>query len=388
MMGKIESKLPGVQETIFTSMSQLARKHKAINLGQGFPDFDMDPNLISLVYEAMKSGHNQYAHQSGLLTLREAISNKIKFLYQTDVDPNTEICITPGGTYAIYTALTSLLCTGDEAIVLEPAFDSYIPNIEINGAKPILIPLSFPEYKVDWDRVRKAITPNTKFIILNSPNNPTGALLDREDIRQLSRILSEHDLYVLSDEVYEHCIFDGYFHESMLKYPEIFNRSFVIFSFGKVYNCTGWKIGYCVAPKVLMDEFNKVHQFNAFACNTPFQYGIAEFLKNKSAYLNLGKMLQERRDLLQRLLENTGLKAIPSHGSFFQLYDYSAVSEKDELAFAQELTEFAGVGTIPVSSFYANREQHQVLRFCFAKKESTLHEAGSRIKTYLNSKGL
>lgn len=382
---EIQSKLPGVKETIFTTMSQLAQKHQAINLGQGFPDFDMDSTLISLVHEAMLAGHNQYSHQNGVPALREAISKKIESLYQTNIDPYTEICITPGASYAIYTALTVLLQPGDEVIVLEPAFDSYIPNILINQAKPVLVPLTFPDYKIDWDRVRSAITSKTKLIILNSPHNPTGTLLDKEDIDQLSNILNSHDLYVLSDEVYEHLVFDGFRHESILKYPEIFKRSFVVFSFGKVYHCTGWKMGYCIAPQKLMDEFIKAHQFIAFCSNTAIQYGLAEYIKNEDAYLGLGKFFQQRRDLLQGLLVESGFTPIPSKGGYFQLFSYSAISEKDELSFARELTESAGVATIPVSAFYADNQQHQVLRFCFAKKESTLLQAGARLKKYLTS---
>ncbi|MEO9070886.1 MAG: aminotransferase class I/II-fold pyridoxal phosphate-dependent enzyme, partial [Ginsengibacter sp.] len=271
----IRSKLPNTGETIFTVMSSLAAKHKAINLGQGTPDFGMNEHLVELVYKAMKDGHNQYAHKNGLLALREAIADKINFLYHSKVDAGSEITITPGGTYAIFTALTSVLNKGDEVIVFEPAYDSYIPNIEVNGAIPILIPLIYPEYKINWDLVKKKISPATKMIMLNSPHNPTGKILDKKDIEELRSIVTGTDIIILSDEVYEHIVFDGLEHESILKYPDLFQRSFVVSSFGKVYHCTGWKMGYCVAPDFLMNEFLKVHQYNCFSCNTPVQYALA-----------------------------------------------------------------------------------------------------------------
>lgn len=378
----MKSKL-NVSETIFTTITQMAKQHNAINLGQGFPDFEMDPELINLVNEAMISGHNQYAHQRGVQPLREAISEKIKFLYDNNVDPDTEICVTPGATYAIYTALTALLFPGDEVIVFEPAYDSYIPNIEINGAIPVLIPLTFPGYKIDWDRVKSAITPNTKMIMINSPHNPSGSVLTKEDMEVLTQIVVENNLLLLSDEVYEPIIFDGFEHESVLKYPELFKRSIAVFSFGKVYHCTGWKTGYCVAPKNLMTEIVKVHQYNAFCCFSPVQFALAVYLKKKEKYLELGKFYQQKRDLLQQLLSEGGLKPIPSHGSFFQLFDYSSISKQDDFSMATALIEKAGVAAIPVSSFYANKDQQQVLRFCFAKDESTLREAGEKLKTGL-----
>lgn len=375
----MKSKL-NVSETIFTTITQMAKQHNAINLGQGFPDFEMDPELINLVNEAMISGHNQYAHQRGVQQLRETISEKIKFLYDNNIDPDTEICVTPGATYAIYTALTALLFPGDEVIVFEPAYDSYIPNIEINGAIPVLIPLTFPDYKIDWDRVKNALTPRTKMIMINSPHNPSGSVLTKEDMEMLTQIVVENNLLLLSDEVYEPIIFDGFEHESVLKYPELFKRSIAVFSFGKVYHCTGWKTGYCVAPKNLMAEIVKVHQYNAFCCFSPVQFALAVYLKKKEKYLELGKFYHQKRDLLQQLLSDAGLKPIPSHGSFFQLFDYSSISKQDDFSMATALIEKTGVAAIPVSSFYANKDQQQVLRFCFAKDESTLREAGEKLK--------
>lgn len=373
------SKLPATSETIFTIINALAKKYNAINLGQGFPDFDMNNNLIDLVYAAMKNGHNQYAHMNGVPALRNAIAEKVYDLYDTEVDPEKEITITPGGTYAIYTALTSVLKPGDEAIVLEPAFDSYIPNIEINSAKPVLVPLTFPDYKIDWSLVKKNITTATRFIIINSPHNPTGSVLDKNDIEQLRKIVSGTNIFILSDEVYEHIIFDDLPHESILKYPDLFERSFVCFSFGKVYNCTGWKIGYCIAPEKLMNEFRKVHQFNCFSCNAPVQYAIADFLTQKNEYEKLALFFQNKRDVFQKAMEKTRFIPLVSHGSYFQLYSYEKISKESEKDFALRLCKDAGVACIPVSAFYRRSKDNSVVRFCFAKKEDTINEAIKRL---------
>ncbi|MEP6926706.1 MAG: methionine aminotransferase [Ginsengibacter sp.] len=378
----ITSKLPNTGQTIFSVMSSLAAKHNAINLGQGFPDFEMNKSLIDLVNNAMINGHNQYIHMNGLGILRESIEDKVSFLYQTTINPETEITITPGATYAIYTALTAVLQPGDEVIVFEPAYDSYVPNIEINRAKPVLLPLTYPEYRIDWDMVKENITPSTRMIIINSPHNPTGSVLDKKDIQELSNIVSGTNILILSDEVYEHIIFDELQHESILKYPELFNRSFICFSFGKVYSCTGWKIGYCIAPHTLMNEFRKVHQFNCFTCNTPLQYALAVFLKEQTTYIDIGIFLQKKRDYFETLMRQTCFKPLPSHGSYFQLYDYAAISEECEQDFAIRLTKEAGVATIPTSAFYKIAQEKKVLRFCFAKKESTLNEAVERLKIF------
>jgi methionine transaminase len=360
-------------------MSSLAAKHHAVNLGQGFPDFPMNDALIELVNRAMKNNHNQYAHMNGLLSLRESIAEKISFLYQKDTNPETEITITPGATYAIYTALTATLQQGDEVIVFDPAYDSYIPNIEINGAKGITIPLRHPDYKINWDLVKQNITSATRMIMINSPNNPTGKVLDANDMLQLQNIVSGTRILILSDEVYEHIVFDGMKHESVLKYPKLFERSFISFSFGKVYNCTGWKIGYCIAPAYLMSEFRKVHQFNCFSCNSPVQFALAEFLKEREVYLELANFLEEKRDFFRGLMMHTKFNALPSHGSYFQLYNYSEISNETENDFAIRLTQEAGVATIPLSAFYKNKKDDKVLRFCFAKKESTLASAVERL---------
>ena len=375
----VKSKLPNTGQTIFSVMSSLAIKYNAINLGQGFPDFPMNGVLISLVNKAMKDGHNQYVHMNGLISLRESIAGKISFLYHKNINPETEITITPGATYAIYTALTSVLHPGDEVIVFEPAYDSYIPNIEINGAKAVTISCLYPDYKIDWNLVKENITAATRMIIINSPNNPTGNILDKNDMLQLQNIVSGTKILIMSDEVYEHIVFDGLQHESILKYPDLFERSFISFSFGKVYNCTGWKIGYCIAPEFLMKEFRKVHQFNCFSCNSTVQFALADFLKEKNIYLGLANSLQKKRDFFYTLMKNTKFKALSSHGSYFQLYNYSALSDINEDDFAIRLTQEVGVATIPLSSFYKKNKDDKVLRFCFAKKESTLSDAVERL---------
>ena len=379
MASLFKSKLPNVAPTIFTVMSSLATQYDAINLGQGFPDFSMNDDLIDLVTKHMKQGHNQYVHMNGLAKLRNVLAEKVCSLYGMQVDGEDEITITPGGTYAIYTALTTILQPGDEAIVFEPAYDSYIPNIEINGAIPILIPLTYPEYKINWEEVRKHISPKTKVIMLNSPHNPTGSVLSKSDLIELSEIVRDTNIFILSDEVYEHLIFDGIAHESILKFPELYNRSFVCFSLGKVFHCTGWKIGYCISPPSLSKEFRKVHQFNCFSCNSPIQFALADFLQTADNYLRLSFFMQKKRDLFQELMKQTRFKAIPSHGSYFQLYSYNGSSDESETELSVRLTKDFGVASIPVSAFYKNGKDDKVLRFCFAKKDETLELAVNRL---------
>jgi len=375
----IKSKLPGSGTTIFTVMSSLAAECVANNLGQGFPDFMMSSRLIALVDQAMREGQNQYVHANGLPLLRERIAEKIAHLYGTNVHPDRSITVTPGGTYAIYTALTACLQPGDEVIVFEPAYDSYIPNIEINGATAVRIPLSFPGYRIDWNLVRKAVGPRTRMIMLNSPHNPTGSVLSSEDMDSLRNIVHDTSILLLSDEVYEHLIFDDIRHESVLRHPELLERSFVCFSFGKTYHCTGWKMGYCVAPPELMAEFRKVHQFNCFTCNSPVQWALAEFLKEKDEYLLLGKQVQQKRDYFEGLMRQTRFRPLPTHGSYFQLYSYAHCSDMPESEMAVHITRNFGVATIPASAFYRDSTDNKVLRFCFAKKESTLQEAAERL---------
>jgi methionine aminotransferase len=376
----IHSKLPNAGITIFTEMSVLAAEYKAINLGQGFPDFDMSPELVSLVNKAMQAGNNQYVHMNGLPLLRERIAEKIEKLYTAKVSANDEITVTPGATYALYTALTTILQKGDEVIVFEPAYDCYIPAIEMNGAVAVTIPLLLPNYKIDWVTVKEKITPATKAILINSPHNPTGAVIEETDIDALKAIVKDTGIFILSDEVYEHLIFGGKEHLSVLKYPELYERSFVNFSFGKTYHCTGWKLGYCVAPPALTKEFRKVHQFNAFTSFGPTQYALAEFLQHENEYLQLGSFVQQKRDYFMQLMSNTKFEALPSYGSYFQLYSYANITDEKEKDFAVRLTKEYGVTTIPVSAFYSNPEENKVLRFCFTKKESTLEAAVEKLK--------
>ncbi len=379
MQPTIQSKLPNVGTTIFTVMSTLAVQYNAINLGQGFPDYEMSSELTNLVNEAMQKGNNQYVHMNGLPLLRQRLAEKVQDLYTTKINAETDITITPGGTYALYTALTTIIQPGDEVIVFEPAYDCYIPTIELNGGVPILISLTHPTYAIDWDLVKQKITNKTKAIIINSPHNPTGSVLGAADIVQLQNIVSNTEIFIISDEVYEHLIFDGKQHESILKYPDLLERAFVCFSFGKVYHCTGWKMGYSIAPENLMKEFRKVHQFNCFTCNSPVQVALAEFLKQKENYLQLGNFLQQKRDYFFDLMAQTKFIPIPSFGSYFQLYSYVNISNESEKDFAIRLTKEYGVATIPTSAFYKNEIDNKTLRFCFSKKEETLERSVERL---------
>ena len=380
---QLQSKLPNVGTTIFTVMSQLAIEHNAVNLGQGFPDFMMSEELITLVNAAMQKGNNQYVHMNGLPILRERLAAKCNKLFGSNIHPESEITVTPGGTYAIYTALTTVLQPGDEVIVFEPAYDSYIPNIEINGAKAITISLEFPSYQIPWDEVKSKVNNKTRMIMINSPHNPTGAVLSENDIAQLRAVVKDTNIVILSDEVYEHLIFDNITHQSILRFPDLLERSFVCFSFGKTYHCTGWKLGYCIAPKELMQEFRKVHQFNCFSCDSPKQFALAEYLQNEDAYNNLGPVIQQKRDYFRSLMKETAFKCIPSHGSYFECYSYQGLSDLNDKDFAIHLTKNFGVATIPVSAFYKNAVDNKVIRFCFAKKEETLNIAAKRLSSFM-----
>ncbi len=374
------SKLPNVGTTIFTVMSGLATKTGAINLGQGFPDFPMDPELVELVAKAMRDGFNQYAPMPGHPPLLETLATKIESLYKHSVNPHSEITITPGGTYAIYTALSTVLQPGDEVIVFEPAYDSYIPNILMNGAIPVMVPLEYPSYKIDWEKARRAKTNKTKAIVLNSPHNPTGAVLSSEDIEELRKLVYDTNIFIVSDEVYEHIILDGKTHHSILRYPDLMERSFVCFSLGKVFHCTGWKLGYCVAPEHLTKEFRKLHQFNAFSCFTPTQVALSTFLQEPKHYLSLPDFMQKKKDFFQELMSATRFRALPTYGSYFQIYSYQEISDEPDADFAKNLVARCGVAAIPVSAFYQSGKDDKVLRFCFAKKKETIELAVERLK--------
>ena len=373
----MQSKLPNIVTSIFTVMSQLAAKHNAINLGQGFPDFPMSAELIECVNKAMQSGGNQYAHTNGVPLLRERLAEKIKYLYDVNINPETNITITPGGTYSIFCAFSTIIQPGDEVIIFEPAYDSYIPNIVFNGGIVVPIELEFPEYSIPWDKVKAAITPKTKAILVNTPHNPTGRVFTKEDILILQEIVLSNNLYLISDEVYEHLIYDNKQHETVMKYPDLFARTFVCFSFGKTYHCTGWKLGYCIAPENIMKEYRKVHQFNAFGCDTPKQIGIAEYMTNKEAYLSIGAMYQEKRDYLRGLLDNTKFVRLPSSGSYFESYRYDAISDEPDTVFAERLVREFGIAIVPMSAFYQKSTDHKVIRLCFAKVKETLDAAAA-----------
>jgi len=360
-------------------MSRLATEHNAINLGQGFPDYPMNGELIALVNEAMKNNFNQYSPMPGWMPLREVIAEKAALLYGANVNPDSEITITPGGTYAIYSSLTAILQPGDEVIVFEPGYDSYIPNIEINGAKAITVDLIYPGYGINWPAVKNAITPKTKAIIINSPHNPTGTVISEKDIAELRKIVEGTNIVIISDEVYEHLIYDNILHQSILRYPDLLQRSFVCFSFGKTYNCTGWKLGYCIAPELLTKEFRKVHQYNCFSCFTPSQVALTQFLKNKEAYLSLSSIMQQKRDYFKSLMQQTKFTLSESSGSYFICGTYEKISNEADRDFAIRLTKEAAVATIPVSSFYRNGKDDKVLRFCFSKKKETLERAVEKL---------
>jgi methionine aminotransferase len=362
-------------------MSALAQQHNAINLSQGFPDFPVEPELVGAVAEAMQQGHNQYAPMPGLPALRQRLSEKIRSLYGQNTDPEREITVTPGGTYALYAALTTLLQPGDEVIVPEPAYDSYIPAITLNGGVAVRVPLRYPDFSVDWDRVGQAVSPRTRAIMINTPHNPTGYVWSEADMQAVRALVSRHGLYVISDEVYEHQTFDGCRHESVLRYPDLYARSIAVFSFGKVFHATGWKMGYAVAPPELMSEFRKVHQFMGFSVNTPMQVALARFLANEQHYLGLPDFFQTRRDRFLELFSSLPFTLhSPARGSYFQMLGYEKISSKPDREMAIWLTEHAGVASIPVSAFMSDGTDYRLLRFCFAKKEETLEAAAEKLR--------
>jgi methionine aminotransferase len=370
----LRSKLPQVGVTIFTTMTKLANQHGACNLSQGFPDFDVPSGLMELVGKHMRAGHNQYAPMQGVALLREMIAEKVFDLYGARVDSELDITVTSGATEALFAAITAVVHPGDAVIVFEPAYDAYVPVIELNGGRPIYHKMSFPGYRIDWNAVADA-AKEARLLVLNSPHNPTGTILTAEDIAALREIVRGNDLFIVSDEVYEHIIFDGKRHQSLLRDPELAQRSFVISSFGKTYHATGWKIGYCIAPAALTKEFRRIHQFLTFSSTTPIQMAYADFMQQKNIYSDLPDFYQKKRDTFLTLLKNSRLRPLSCHGTYFQLLDYSAVSNESDTAFARRLTTEYGVAAIPPSVFYHDRDDYRVLRFCFAKKDETLKKA-------------
>ena len=368
----IVSKLPNVGTTIFTVMSRLAQEHNAINLSQGFPDFDCAKELRDLVTKYINAGLNQYPPMAGVMRLRERIAEKVEALYGAQYDPEHEVTVTPGATYGIYTAIAAMVRPGDEVILFEPAYDSYVPSIEVNGGVPVFVQLRYPDYSIDWQRVQQAITPKTRMILINTPNNPTASVFSGEDMRMLEGMLRGTDIVVVSDEVYEHIVFDGHQHQSVARFPGLAERSFVVSSFGKTYHVTGWKMGYVLAPRELATEFRKVHQFNVFVTNGPLQYALAEYMENKDAYLSLAAFYQKKRDFFLKGVQASRFKPLPSRGTFFQNLAYDAISNERDMDLAIRLTKERGVASIPVSVFYRKPPDHRVLRFCFAKSEETL----------------
>src|SRR5262245_22628334 len=377
------SKLPSVGTTIFTVMSALAQEHGAVNLGQGFPDFDCDPKLLDCVTEAMRAGHNQYPPMAGVPALREAIADKMASLYGHRYDPGTEITVTAGATQGILTAVLAVVRPGDEVIVLEPCYDSYEPNIELAGGKAVFVPLGIEgepgSFRPDFARIAAAITPRTRAIIVNTPHNPSATVWSAADMEALSDLLAPTDIVLISDEVYEHMVFDDRAHESVARHPALAARSFIVSSFGKTYHVTGWKVGYVAAPASLMAEFRKVHQFNVFTVNTPVQHGLAAYMADPAPYLQLAAFYQRKRDLFRAGLAQTRFELLPSEGSYFQCVDYASISDETEEAFCRRLTREIGVAAIPLSAFYPGGLEQRIVRFCFAKKDATLQRALERL---------
>lgn len=379
-MTELKSKLPQVETTIFSVMSALSNSERAINLSQGFPNFQVSPNLINQISQFYQNGFNQYAPMPGIIELRQVIADQVKGNYGLKLNPNSEVTITAGATQAIFTAISCLINKDDEVIYFSPAYDCYKPTIELYQGVPLEIPLKPDNFEIDWNLVKSKISNKTKLIIINSPHNPTGSILSQQDLINLENLLAENDnLYVLSDEVYEHIIYDNLIHESVLKYPSIFKKSFCVFSFGKSLHATGWKLGYCVAPNDLMVEFRKVHQFNVFSCNTPAQLGIAQYITEHDPFKDIKKMYQKKRDLFLELIKNSKFEPIPCNGTYFQLLRYNKISHEPDIEFAKRITKEFKIASIPISVFYQDKRDDKILRFCFAKKDETLIQAAEKL---------
>ncbi|OQY00697.1 MAG: methionine aminotransferase [Bacteroidetes bacterium 4572_117] len=372
----VRSKLPNIGTSIFAVMSEMANKYNALNLSQGFPDFNPSDKLVELVSKYMKDGFNQYAPMAGVMKLREKIAEKTEALYGHTYSPETEITITSGATEAIYSSISAFVQEGDEVIIFEPAYDSYAPIIKANGGSPVYVAAKLPDYRIDWDEVNKIVNARTRMIIINTPHNPTGSVLSHEGMKKLCKLVAGTNIMILSDEVYEHIVFDDTEHQSVVLYPELIKRSIVISSFGKTYHTTGWKVGYCLALENITKEIRKIHQFNVFSVNTPVQYALADFMDEKSAYLDLAKFYEKQRDEFLASIEGTKFKYTPSKGTYFQLLDYSAISNEKDVDFANRLVTEFGIVSVPVSAFYHDAFDAKVLRFCFAKSSPTLKKAG------------
>jgi methionine aminotransferase len=375
----IYSKLPNTGTTIFTVMSALAKEYNAINLSQGFPDFNPHPELVAAVENAMRKGFNQYAPMAGYLPLREAIAEKTQQLYGSTINPETEITITAGGTQAIFTAILSVVRENDEVILFAPAYDSYAPAIELAGGKAIYFDLEAPDYRVNWQNVRRLVTQRTRMIVINTPHNPSGTVLSVADMQELEKITKGTDIIILSDEVYEHVIFDGTEHQSVLRYPKLAERAFVVNSFGKTYHTTGWKIGFCIAPENLMNEFRKAHQYNVFSVNSICQMAFADILKRKDLYLELNSFYQSKRDFFRKAIQSSRFKLLNCEGTYFQLAAYNKISDERDVEFVRRMTKDKGVAAIPISVFYRHNIDNSIIRFCFAKEEETLKRAAELI---------
>jgi methionine transaminase len=377
----IASKLPSVGTTIFTVMSRLAQEHNAINLSQGFPDFDCAPKLLGLVPKYFNAGLNQYPPMAGVPALRERVVEKAAALYGAQYDPEHEVTIVPGATYGIFTAIAAFVRPGDEVVLFEPTYDSYAPAVEVNGGKPVYVRLQYPDYSIDWNAVQQAITPKTRMIVINTPNNPTTSVFSAEDMRAFETMLRKTDIIVVSDEVYEHLVYDGHQHQSVARFPGLAERSFVVSSFGKTYSVTGWKMGYVLAPRELMSEFRKVHQFNVFVTNGPLQHVLADYMQDPSVYLSLAQFYQRKRDFFLEGIKGSRLRPLPSRGTFFQNLAYDAVTDEKDTDLAIRLTKEKGLAAIPLSVFYHDGHCDKVLRFCFAKSEQTLAKGAAILRS-------
>ncbi len=378
----IKAKFPSIKTSVFATMSKLSNEYNAVNLSQGFPDFGTSEKLTELVCKYMRKGYNQYAPMPGVLPLREKISEKLHTLYKQKYNPETEITITAGATQALHSTISAIVNEGDEVIIFEPAYDSYAPVIRLNGAHPVFIRLKYPDYSINWEYVNQMINSKTRMIIINSPQNPCGKIFSEEDIMNLKRIVAGTKILILSDEVYEHIVFDGKRHNSIAKYPDLAERTILVFSFGKVFHTTGWKIGYFVAPENITAEIRKIHQFTVFTVNTPIQYAMAEYLNDEKSYMDLPDFFQKKRDFFNGLLSEIGFSVIPTEGTYFQTLSFHNLTDESDFQLAERLIKKFGIAAIPMSSFYDNEENTKTLRFCFAKKDEVLRQAAEKLAVF------